>query len=264
MATDRTSILELALLASGCAAIGVLLDGLPLWLAGIALALLVAWGTFTILARHEPRGVPVEALAPPAVGAVGALGVAHLAGPGLLTVPALAVGAAAMALAVSLEVRTIGPADVIPDRRRDQHALASLVLAFLAFAGIAAAVPGGLVQGATQAPLDGRALLLLVVADAIVAFALGYRLSALRVTSMRSAAVAGGTFAVVVAIAAAAVRALALPRLIGPALLAAVFALWAAYRAAPGSERRTASWLWEYGVLALAAAATVAWNLLVR
>src|SRR3990172_8197785 len=63
---------------------------------------------------------------------------------------------------------------------------------------------------------------------------------------------------------AALLRALALPRLLGPAILAGIFYLWSAYRAAPGAERRSAGWLWEYLVLALALAGVVAWNLLVR
>ena len=106
--------------------------------------------------------------------------------------------------------------------------------------------------------------MLLVVGDAAVAFLLGYRLAAVRVVRVRDAAFAAGTFAVVVGVAAAVLRALALPRLVGPAVLAVVFALWAAYRAAPGSERRSFAWLWEYGILSVAAALAVAWNLLLR
>lgn len=265
MTSDRSRLLELVLLVSGCAGIGALLDGVPLWLAGAVLATLTAYGTFAILVRHEPRGVPVESLAPPAVAAVGALGATHLAGPGPFAVAALAAGAVLLAASVSLERRLLGPADEVSERRRNQLAQLGLLLAFFAFVGTAGAVPGGLVEpGTGPAPLDEAGLLLLAAADAIVAFLLGYRLSAVRVVTVRDAAIAGGTFAGVVAIAAAVIRALALPRLIAPALLAVVFALWSAYRAAPRSERRTMAWLWEYGLLALAGAATVAWNLLLR
>ena len=64
--------------------------------------------------------------------------------------------------------------------------------------------------------------------------------------------------------AAVLLRALALPQLLGPAILAGVFYLWSAYRAAPGAERRSVGWVWEYLVLIVALVGVVAWNLLVR
>ena len=267
MHTDRIRMLELVLLAGAAAGIGLLLNGVALWIACIALAALTALGAFVILFEHEPRGVPIELLALPVVGAVGMLGLAHLAGVGLLTLPALAVGAGLVAASVSLERRLLRPAGELLERRRNLLQQLSLLLAFVAFAGIAGAVPGGLAAPSGQGvgtPLDPRGLVLLTVADSAVAFLLGYRLAALRMTRVRDAGFAAGTFAVVVGIAAAVVRALALPRLVGPAVLAAVFALWAAYRAAPGSERRSFAWLWEYGILSFAALLAVAWNLLLR
>jgi hypothetical protein len=57
---------------------------------------------------------------------------------------------------------------------------------------------------------------------------------------------------------------LALPQLLGPAILAGVFYLWSAYRAAPGAERRSVGWVWEYLILIVALAGVVLWNQLVR
>ena len=267
MRSDRWRTSELVLLTTGAAAVGMLLGGAALWLAGVAVAALTALGAFAILYEHEPRGVPIESLAPPAVGAIGTLGLAHLAGVGVLALPALAVGGGLVAASVALERQMLGPAEGVVERRRNLLQQLSLLLAFVAFAGVAGGVPGGLAEpgglGATL-PLNESGLVLLVVGDAAVAFLLGYRLAAVRVVRVRDAAFAAGTFAVVVGVAAAVLRALALPRLVGPAVLAVVFALWAAYRAAPGSERRSFAWLWEYGILSVAAALAVAWNLLLR
>ncbi len=267
MRSDRGRTVELVLLTTGAAAVGMLLDGPVLWLAGIALGALAAFGAFAILAEHEPRGVPIEQLMPPAVAAIGTLGLAHLAGVSLLAIPALAVGGALVWASVALERRLLAPVGEELERGRNTLQQLAILVAFAGFSGVAGAVPGGLAEPAglgSSPPLDERLLVLLVVADALVAFLLGYRLVALRMVRVGDAAFAAGTFAVVVGVSAAVLRALALPRLVGPAVLAAVFALWAAYRAAPGAERRSFSWLWEYGILSLAAALAVAWNLLLR
>ncbi len=251
------------------AAIGSLLDGIPFWCAAIGLAGVSGWGAFSYLFEHEPRGVPIESLWFPAIAAFGTLGIAHLVGAGLLALPALALGGAALGASLALERRLLGPEDENGPRRRTQLLELSLVLAFFAFAGIGGGIPGAIVEpqapaGGSVPPLDGASLAALAVGDALVAFLLGYRLATLRTSVLREAAWAAGTYAVVVAVAAAALRALALPRLLGPALLTVVFYLWAAYRAAPGAERRSFAWLWEYGILVVAAALTVAWNMLLR
>lgn len=264
---DRARTFELVLLSCGAAAVGMLLDGPPLWVAAIGIAVLTAYGAFPILLAHEPRGVPVESMALPAVASIGMVGLGHLAGVGALTIPALLAGAVLVSASMAVERRLALPSGVVAERRRNVLQELALLLAFAAFAGIAGAIPGGLAEppgSDATLPLAEGAVVLLTVGDAVVAFLLGYRLAALRVTRVRDAAFAAGTFAVVVGIAAAVVRALALPRLVGPAVLAAVFAIWAAYRAAPGAERRSFAWIWEYGILCAAAVLAVAWNLLLR
>jgi hypothetical protein len=105
---------------------------------------------------------------------------------------------------------------------------------------------------------------MMAVADGTVAFLLGYRLSATRAPDLIEAIWAAGTFAVVIGVAAALLRALGLPLLLGPAVLAGTFYLWSAYRSAPAGERRSAGWLVEYFVLLVVLIAAIAWNLLLR
>jgi small neutral amino acid transporter SnatA (MarC family) len=71
------------------------------------------------------------------------------------------------------------------------------------------------------------------------------------------------TYTAVIAIAAAALRALALPLLLGPALLTLVFYLWSAYRGVPaGAASRDARWIWEVALLAVLGLVVIAWNVL--
>jgi len=63
---------------------------------------------------------------------------------------------------------------------------------------------------------------------------------------------------------AAALRAMGLPRLLGPDLLTLVLYLWSAYRGVPRSARRDASWVWEVLLLAVLGAVVVAWNLIAQ
>ena len=111
--------------------------------------------------------------------------------------------------------------------------LTTLLVAFLAFAGVAALVPGGLVRrrAADQAG-EGANLALLAAADALIAFLLGYRVAALRVTTLRDALWSAATYALAIAIGAAALRAMEIPRLLGPALLTLEFYLWDAFHGA--------------------------------
>jgi len=267
MRSDRAKILELVALVVGVSAVGMLLDGAAFWLTALGLGIATAFASFSYLLEFEPRGVPIESLAAPTVAAFGALSAGHLVGVGWLAIPVLAGCGGLVGLSLALERRLLGPNDAVAARRRNQLVQLTLLLAFVAFAGVAGAIPGGLAEsspGVPAPPLNEGGLLQLALADAVVAFLLGYRLSAMRAPTVREAAWAAGTFAVIIAVAAAALRALAIPRLLGPAVLAVVFYLWSAYRAAPGSERRSASWLWEYGILALAAVLVIAWNVLVH
>ena len=92
----------------------------------------------------------------------------------------------------------------------------------------------------------------------------GYRASALRVTTLRDALWSAATYASAIAIGAAALRAIDIPRLIGPALLTLVFYLWDAFHGRRPSRRREPRWIWQTVVLVALGVVVVAWNLLLR
>lgn len=264
---------ELVAVAVALAAVGRLAEGPVLWaaaiLAGIALGLaaLEVLGAAEAPAGVADLGIPVESLLLPAVTGIGALTALHLVPIGLLLVPGLVAVGAMAASAVEIERRILARSGGPTVADRTAVLGAAVMLAFVAFAGIAAAIPGALVQPpATGAEttvaglrLDGLALLALF--DGLVAGLLGYRLEALRTPTVRGALAAAVSYAAVIAIAAAALRAMGLPRLLGPALLTLVLYLWSAYRGVPRSARRDARWIWEVLLLASLGALVVVWNL---
>jgi hypothetical protein len=264
---------ELVALAVVLAGIARIAKGPALWAAALLAGAALGLAALEVLGRDEDEGptalgVPVEALALPAVAGIAGATALQLLPVGLLLVAgAGAVGAVVLATVVverRILARRSGPTAA------DRTALLSLavLLAFLAFTGIAASIPGALVEplptgeeaGAVGITLE--ALALLAVLDGVVAGLLGYRLAALRGSTARAAFAAALSYAAVVAIAAAALRAMGLPRLLGPALLTLVFYLWSAYRAAPRTARRDVRWIWEVILLAGLGLLVVAWNLM--
>ena len=86
---------------------------------------------------------------------------------------------------------------------------------------------------------------MLAVGDAVIAFLLGYRAAALRVSTARDALWSAATYAAAIAIGAAAVRFMEIPRLLGPALLDAdVLPVGRLPRRRAG-RRRDPRWLWQ-------------------
>jgi hypothetical protein len=267
---------ELVAAAVVLAAIGRLAEGPALWisaiLAGVALGLaaLEVLGAVEVPAGVADLGIPVEALLLPAVTGIASVVALHLVPVGLLLVPGLVAVGAMAAATVEIERRILARPSGPTAADRTAVLGAAVVLAFLAFAGIAAAIPGALVEppptGSDRPvvglPLEGLALL--AVLDGFVAGILGYRLTALGTSTVRGAFAAALTYAAVIAIAAAALRAMGLPRLIGPALLTLVLYLWSAYRGVPRNARRDARWIWELILLAALGAAVVAWNLIAQ
>jgi hypothetical protein len=218
---------QLALALVVVAGLSALVDAPAVWLVGGLLAVAVGLGTLQVLGERHQRGVAVEALLLPAVLAVATVGLVRLVPLGLGLGPILVLAAVGLDRLLVLEAR-IDASERGPTRD-DRAAILTLglLLAFAAFTGIAASIPGGLVAGPAAArPMDGGDLALLVGLDALVAAGLGYRFAALREPSIRGAVVAAGTFAGVVAIAAGVLRLLALPRLVGPAVLTLVVFLW--------------------------------------
>jgi hypothetical protein len=264
--TERPRIANFVVLVLLASVVGVFLEGAGFWLGTLLICAVTAYGAFTLMANVEPRGVPIEALVSPAAATFATVTLAHGVGFTAAVPVILAAGGVLLATTIVLEMRLLGPAEAADPLRQQQLVLLAVLLAFLCFSGTAASVYSGLLGPEAGAGVGGQEanLLVFVLVDAGIAFFLGYRLAASRSATVRAAAREAGTFAVVIAVAAALVRAIALPRLLAPALLAAVFYLWTGYRSASRAERRSNGWLWEYLALAGAAALAVAWNLLLR
>src|SRR6188508_3194143 len=238
MQDDRAGRRDLALAAVTIVGLSRLIEPPGVWFVAAFLLGAVILGSLQVLhdetvdAADHALGIPIESLILPAVAAVACLGAIRLVPFGLALVPAL------------------------------------MITAFLAFVGVAATVPGGLAQPGTSGiagqPLPRRDLLVLATGDAIVAFLLGYRAAALRVTTLRDALWSAATYGIAIAIAAAALRFVQIPRLMGPALLTLTFYLWDAFHAAGPSRRRDVRWIWQTALLAVLGVAVIALNLLIR
>jgi hypothetical protein len=255
---------DLAVLAVTIVGLSRFADGPLLWLVAGLLLVALLLGSLQVLGEGEPRGVPIESLILPAVAGMAAVGAIRLVPIGLALAPVLFLAGVLVERTLALEDRLEDAA--APPRAEDRTRVVTLVLvvAFAAFTGVAAMVPGGLVAPADGvepgAALGGESLAVLVLGDALVAFLLGYRVSALRLTALRDVAWSALTYAIVMAIAAGALRGLALPLLLGPALLTLVFFLWDALHGTAPARRRDPRWLWEFALLVVLGVLIVALN----
>jgi hypothetical protein len=271
---DRAGRRDLALAAVTVVGLSRLIEPPGVWFVAIFLLGAMILGTLQVLGEETAHtdshalGVPIESLILPAVAAVACLGAIRLVPFGLALAPALLITGIIVERCLALEARILASPSGLDDDGRTRVLVAILIVGFLAFVGVAATVPGGLVQpgagGAAGAPLPRRDLLVLAAGDAVVAFLLGYRAAALRVATLRDALWSAATYGVAIAIAAAALRFVQIPRLMGPALLALVFYLWDAFHAASPSRRRDVRWLWQTLLLAILGLAVIGLNLLVR
>ncbi len=265
METPRQHQRELVLVAVTVIGLSRLLDGPLLWPVAALLLGAMLLGSLQVLGEGHPAGVPIEALVPPSVAAVSSLGAIRLIPLGLGLVPALILAALLVERAIATEARLLDQTHGPTASDRTWLVALSLLIGFLAFTGVAAIIPGGLVEvavdGAPVPPLSESNLLFLAAADALVAGLLGYRLAALRVTALRDAFWSAGSYAGAIAIGAAAVRAMAIPRLLGPALLTLILFLWDTFRGASPSLRRDPGWIWQLALLVVLAVAVVGWNL---
>jgi uncharacterized membrane protein YdcZ (DUF606 family) len=261
---------DLAIAAVVVVGLSRLLEPPAVWAVAVFLLGAVLLGTLQVLADEAPPteaalGVPVESLILPAVAAVACLGAIRLVPFGLWLAPALLITWWLVGRTLALEARINAASEGLTVDDRTAVLVTILLVGFLAFTGVAAMVPGGLVQPVPGGgSLPETNLLVLAGADAIVAFLLGYRAAALRVTDLRDALWSAVTYAVAIAIGAAALRAMEIPRLIGPALLTLLFYLWDAFAGAAPARRRDGRWLWQTGLLAALGLAVIAWNMLLR
>lgn len=271
---DRRSRRDLALVAVTIVGLSRLIEPPGVWFVAIFLLGAMLLGTLEVLGdetRHADRaglGVPIESLILPAVAAIACVGAIRLVPFGLWLAPALLATGLIVERTLALEARLLTSHDHPAVDGRTAVLVTTLIVAFLAFVGVAATVPGGLAQpgteGAAGSPLPQEDLIALALADAVIAFLLGYRAAALRVTTLRDALWSAATYAAAIAIAAAAIRAMAIPRLMGPAVLTLVFYLWDAFHAATPARRRDARWIWQTVLLVGLGVIVVAWNLLLQ
>jgi hypothetical protein len=263
---DRPARRDLALVAVTVVGLSRLLEPPLIWLVAGALLGAMLLGTLQVLADEAAPGqawfgVPVESLILPSVAAVACLGAIRLVPFGLWLAPALAVTWLIVARTLALEARINRAPTGLSEDDRTALLVTILLVAFLGFTGVAAMVPGGLVQ--TDGALAESNLVVLAAGDALVAGLLGYRAAALRVTRVRDALWSALTYAAAIAIGAAALRAMEIPRLVGPALLTLAFYLWDSFNTTP-SRRRDRRWIGQIVVLAGLGVIVAVWNLLLR
>jgi len=267
---DRLARRDLAIAAVVIVGLSRLLEPPAVWAVAVFLLGAVLLGTLQVLADEAPpaeasMGVPIESLILPSVAAVACLGAIRLVPFGLWLAPALLVTGLVVGRTLALEARIHAAPEGLTADDRTAVLVTILLVAFLAFTGVAAMIPGALVQPvAIGGTLPETNLLVLAGADAIVAFLLGYRAASLRVINLRDALWSALTYGLAIAIGAAALRAMEIPRLIGPALLTLLFYLWDAFAGAAPSRRRDGRWLWQTGLLVILGLAVIAWNLLLR
>jgi hypothetical protein len=266
---DRPVRRDLSLVAVTIVGLSRLLEPPLVWVvAGLLLGAMLL-GTLQVLSDDAGpgeawAGVAIEALIVPSVAAVGCLGAIRLVPFGLWLVPALAATFLVVGRTLALESRIHRSIGALSVEDRTAILLTTLLVAFLAFTGVAAMVPGGLIQVATGETPATPYRIALVAGDAIVATMLGYRVAALRVISARHALWLALTYGAAVAISAAAVRAAEIQRLVGPALLTLVFYLWDAFIGSAPARWRDPRWVARLGVLAVLGILVTAWNLLLR
>jgi hypothetical protein len=264
---DRSARRDLALVAVTVVGLSRLLEPPVIWLVAAALLGAMLLGTLQVLTDevHPSQawfGIPIESVILPSVAAVACLGAIRLVPFGLWLVPALAITWLIVGRTPTFEARINRIDGRLTSDDRSALLVTILLVAFLAFTGVAAMVPGGLAQAGGA--LGESNLLILAAADALVAGLLGYRASSLRVTTVRDALWSAATYAAAIAIGAAALRAMAIPQLIGPALLTLAFYLWDAFISTAPSRRRDLRWIAQIVVLLGLGLLVAAWNLLLR
>jgi len=139
----------------------------------------------------------------------------------------------------------------------------ALGLAFFGFVAAGGLVPGGLALD--RQPMTTAHLAEFVALNAAVAGLVGYRLASLTSPSRFDRlvrVVAFGQYALPVAVATAALRSLALPRLFIPALLTLVAYAVTSLRESPEPVPQNARLLQELAVLGIAAVAVIAWGVM--
>jgi len=246
------------------------LDWRAQWIVGLLVAVGAAFGAFQIFGEEEPRGVPIESLITPglvALAVYAAVPAAVWVGvhPAFALPAAVAVGLVLVRSALDAETPfvRIGGVTAAGDRRTIEALL--LGAAFLCFIGVAATLPGGWPLPELNHPGGPLpdSVVAMGFADALIAFVVGYRLTALH-GNVSAVGWASGTYGVLLGAAAVLFRWLAIPGVMGPALLAVVLYLRSILRLRAAPPDRSTRWQLEAVVLALVIVAVVVYQLLRR
>lgn len=256
---------ELVLAATLLVGLSALVDPAEAFVPAGLLPVAVLLAGLGVLRAAGAPSRPYAALLLPAVLTGSAAAALHLvpAGPWLLV--ALAVFAIVLDRIVELESRIELQVTGASVSDRSQVLVAAVITAFLAFTGIAALIPGGMPEPAGS-PVAGSSTLtqgwlaVLAFGDALAALVIAWRISALQFGAPLQIARSALTYALIAAIAAGLIRAIDLPRLVGPAVLTLVFYLWDAQHASAPARRQERRFMWEMLLLAGLAVLVVMWN----
>ena len=256
---------ELVLVATLLVALASLVAPADAFLPAVLLPIVMLLAGIGVFGGDQAPSRPFDSLVLPAILTGGAAAAVHLIPPGLWLLVALALFALVLDRIVALEMGLVAQPNAISDGDRARVLGAAVATAFVAFTGVAALVPGGMPDpGGTTAGtagLSGTWLVVLALDDALIALLLGFRISALRYGSVREASRSALTYALVIAVAAGLIRAIDLPRLVGPAVLTLVFYLWDAQHGSAPARRQERRFVWEMLLLGALAIVVVAWNL---
>lgn len=267
---DRPAHRDLAIVAVTVVGLSRLVEPPLVWLVAALLLGAMLLGALQVLAdeaspAEAASGIAIEALILPAVAAVACLGAIRLVPFGLWLAPALGVTWLLVRRTLALEARIHHATTGLSADDRTAALVMILLVAFVGFSGVAAMVPGGLVQPLGGfGPLPETNLLVLAAGDGLIAGLLGYRAAALRVGNLVDALWSAATYLAAIAIGAAALRAMEIPQLMGPALLTLAVYLWDALTSTHPSRRRELRWIWQTGLLAALGVVVTAWNMLLR
>jgi hypothetical protein len=267
---DRPGQRDLAVVAVTIVGLSRLVEPPLVWLVAVLLLGAIVLGALQVLSdelrpSQAGAGVAIEALILPAVAAVACLGAIRLVPFGLWLAPALWATWLLVRRTLALEARIHGAPTGLSADDRTAVLVTILLVSFIGFTGVAAMVPGGLVQPTdVQGPLPETNLLILAVGDGLIAGLLGYRAVTLRLSNLLDVLWSAAMYAAAIAIGAAALRAMEIPRLVGPALLTLAVYLWDALTGTAPAHRRDSRWIWQTGLLAALGIVVTAWNLLLR
>jgi len=256
---------ELVLVATLLVALAAVIDPADAFIVAGLLPVVIVLGGVGLLSGLESPARPYTSLLLPAVLTSGAAAAVHLVPVGLWLLVGLLGLAVVLDQMLALEIGILAQPKGVSDGDRARVLGAAVGTAFVAFTGVAAVVPGGMPEPTAAVTAGAGAMtqggiVVLAVADAIAALVIGWRISSLRFGQPLEVARSAMTYALVIAIAAGLIRAIDLPRLVGPAVLTLVFYLWDAQHGSAPARRQERRFLIEMVLLAVLAVVVVAWN----